>query len=192
MPLDDRVRNSLERASHIVEPDIRQDLASVRRKTRRLVLRQRIGYTLVAAALIVSAVFLAPKVLDVIRNQRQTPATEPVPAALAGTYEVDLSGSGPLTDERLAGPWTITINGDGSIIWTAPRGAGAREGLPRDTFHADGGTIVTNMFASSLCRGKGVGTYTWVVNDGTLSFVTVNDGCRSRRGVLTSAAWTPG
>ena len=96
MSLDKRVKDALERTSQIVDPDVRRDLSSVRRKTRRAVIRQRITVTLVAASLAALAVFLGPRVLDVIRSQRHVPANPPSVAAgpLPGSYRVDLTGAG--------------------------------------------------------------------------------------------------
>ena len=41
MSLDRRLRDGLQHSSSIVEPDVRRNLTTVRRKTRRAVLRQR-------------------------------------------------------------------------------------------------------------------------------------------------------
>jgi hypothetical protein len=77
MSLDKRVRDALERTSLSVDPDVPRDLSSVRRKTRRAMIRQRIALTSVVAALAALALFFGPKVLDVIRSQRQVPASPP-------------------------------------------------------------------------------------------------------------------
>jgi hypothetical protein len=189
MSLDARVRDALERSSLIVDPDVRRDLATVRRKTRRAVLRKRVGLTVLAACMIAAAVFLGPRVLNVIRSQRQRPASSPSPSVLAGSYQVDLSGAaGSLSTARLAGRWSITLEGDGSVVWHAP--SGSPEGFPRDTYQVSGTTIVTNLFANGLCRGSGVGSYSWSIAGGTLTFVAVSDGCDLRRAVLTSGSWT--
>ena len=49
MSLDKRVRDALERTSLSVDPDVPRDLSSVRRKTRRAMIRQRITIALVAS-----------------------------------------------------------------------------------------------------------------------------------------------
>jgi hypothetical protein len=188
MSLDARVRDALERSSLIVDPDVRRDLATVRRKTRRAIIRQRVGLTVLAACVIAAAVFLGPRVLDVIRSQRQRPASSPSPSVLAGSYRVDLSGAGgSLSAAGLEGRWSITLEGDGSVLWHAP--SGPPEGLPRDTYQVSGDSIVTNLFANDLCRGSGVGSYSWNLSGGTLTFVAVSDGCDVRRAVLTSGPW---
>ena len=97
MPLDDRVKSALERST-TVDPDVRRDLAAVRRRTSRLALRQRIGGGLLVVALIAGAIFFGPRIVDVIRSQRDTrPADRPtlVPTGtLVGSYRADLSGVG--------------------------------------------------------------------------------------------------
>jgi hypothetical protein len=192
MSLDKRVKDALERTSLIVDPDVRRDLSTVHRKTRRAVIRQRITVTLVAAALAVGAVFFGPRVLDVIRSQRQVPASSPSVAVgpLPGSYRVDLTGAGgSIASSRVDGAWSMTFNGDGSIVWNPPPGSGLIESLPRDTYQASGTTFSTNLFARSLCQGSGVGTYGWVRSGGTLTLDATSDDCAVRRAILTSIPW---
>jgi len=189
MSLDRRLRDALQRSSSVVDPDVGRNLAIVRRRTRRAVIRQRVTTTLLAAAMVAAAVVLGPRLLDIIRSQHETPPARPSPSALVGSYHADLTGAGgPLATARLAGPWTLTLNGDGSILWNAPPGSGVTEGLPRDTYQVTGTQLVTNLFRS-LCRGSGVGSYSWTRSGGTLTLVTVRDGCQLRRAILTSVPW---
>jgi hypothetical protein len=190
MSLDRRLRDALQRSSSVVDPDVGRNLATVRRRTRRLVIRQRVTGALLAAAMVVVVVVAGPWVLDVIGSQRQPSAARPSPSALTGTYQVDLTGAnGRLAARGLAGSWTLTLNGDGSILWNAPPGAGVTEGLPRDTYQVTGAQLVTNLFQTNLCRGSGVGSYSWTRSEGTLTLVAVSDGCELRRTILTSAPW---
>jgi hypothetical protein len=192
MSLDKRVKDALERTSLSVDPDVPRDLSSVRRKTRRAVIRQRMTVTLVAAALAAVAVFLGPRVLDVIRSQRQVPAGPPSVAAgpLPGLYRVDLTGAGgPIASSSVDGAWSMTFNGDGSIVWNPPPGSGLIESLPRDTYQVSGTTFSTNLFARSLCQGSGIGTYGWVRSGGTLTLDATSDDCAVRRAILTSTPW---
>lgn len=192
MSLDKRVKDALERTSLSVDPDVPGDLSSVRRNTRRAVIRQRIMVTLVAAALAAFAVFLGPRVLDVIRSQRQVPANPPSVSAgpLPGSYRVDLSGAaGSLASSRVDGAWSMTFSGDGSIVWNPPPGSGLIESLPRDTYQVSGTTFSTNLFARSLCQGFGTGTYGWVRFGGTLTLDATSDDCAVRRAILTSTPW---
>lgn len=190
MALDDRLKDSMQRSSLIVDPDVRHDLSEIRRKTRRAVIRQRIGNTLLVAALVATTVYLGPRVLEIIQSQRRVPADQILPAELVGTYRVDLSGGeAALVDAGLAGPWTISFNTDGSIVWNPPSGASIGEGFPRDTYQVAGSSIVMNLFVRSLCRGSGVGTYSWTLSGGALEFFVVSDPCDPRRAVLTFASW---
>ncbi len=176
MSLDRRLRDALQRSSSVVDPDVGRNLAIVRRRTRRAVIRQRVTTTLLAAAMVAAAVVLGPRLLDIIRSQHETPPARPSPSALVGSYNADLTGAGgPLATARLAGPWTLTLSG-------------VTEGLPRDTYQVTGTQLVTNLFRS-LCRGSGVGSYSWTRSGGTLTLVTVRDGCQLRRAILTSVPW---
>ncbi len=192
MSLDKRMKDALERTSLIVNPDVQRDLSSVHRKTRRAVIRQRITATLVAAALAALALFFGPRVLDVIRNQRHVPASPPPVAAgpLPGSYRVDLTGAGgSIASSRVDGAWSMTFDGDGSIVWNPPPGSGLIESLPRDTYQVSGATLSTNLFARSLCQGSGIGTYGWVRSGGTLTLDATSDDCAVRRAILTSTPW---
>jgi hypothetical protein len=93
-------------------------------------IRQRITIALVASALAALAVCIGPRVLDVIRSQRQVPANPPSVAAgpLPGSYGVDLTGAGgSIASSRVDGAWSVTFNGDGSIVWNPPPGSGLIE-----------------------------------------------------------------
>ena len=92
MSLDRRLRDALQRSSSVVDPDVGRN-ATVRRRTRRLVIRQRVTNALLAAAVVVVVVVAGPWVLDVIRSQRETPAARPPASALVGAYKVDLSAA---------------------------------------------------------------------------------------------------
>jgi hypothetical protein len=192
MSLDKRVRDALERTSLIVDPDVPRDLASVHRKARRAVIRQRTTMVLVAAGLVVLTLFFGPRVLEVIRDQRHVPASPPPVAAgpLPGSYRVDLTGTGgSIASSGVDGAWSMTFNGDGSIVWNPPPGSGLIESLPRDTYQASEATLTTNLFARSLCQGSGIGTYGWVRSGGTLMLDATSDDCAVRRAILTSIPW---
>jgi hypothetical protein len=190
MSLDRRLRDALQRSSAVVDPDVERNLATVRRRTRRLVIGQRVTGALLAIAVVAAVVIAGPRLLDVIGSQRKTPTATPSPSTLIGSYKVDLTGAdGRLAALGLAGPWTLTLNGDGSILWNAPPGAGVTEGLPRDTYQVTGTQLVTNLFQTSLCRGSGVGSYSWTRSGGMLTLVVVRDGCELRRAILTSSPW---
>ncbi len=192
MSLDKRVKDALERSSLIVDPDVRRDLSTVRQRTRRAVIRQRITVTLVAAALAALALFFGPRVLDVIRSQRHVPANPPSVSTgpLPGSYRADLTGAGgSVASSNVDGVWSMTFNGDGSIVWNPPPGSDLIESLPRDTYQVSETTFSTNLFARNLCQGSGVGTYGWVRSGGTLTLDATSDDCAVRRAILTSTPW---
>lgn len=194
MSLDARVKDALERSSLIVDPDVRRELATVRRKTRRAIVRQRIGFAMLAAAAIVAAVFLGPRVLDVIRSQRQQPATHPSssPQQIVGFYGTDLSTTdGPqIRASKLSGLWTMSVRGDGLLVLTPPVGAQGVSPLT-STYRVDGDRIVTTAFSRDLCSGIGSGVYRWQRSGALLSLTVDQDPCRIRVAILTAHAWVP-
>lgn len=118
------------------------------------------------------------------------PADQNHSEVFVGSYRADLSGAGAALEQAgLAGSWTIAFNTDGSIVWNPPPGSGISESLPRDTYQVSGDSIVTNLFARSLCRGTGVGSYSWILSGGALAFRVVSDPCDPRRAILSSTSW---
>jgi hypothetical protein len=194
MSLDARVRDAFERSSLIVDPDVRRELATVRRKTRRAVVRQRIGFTVLAAAAIVAAVFLGPRVLDVIRSQREQPATHPSssPQQVVGFYGADLrAADGPeIQASKLSGLWTMSVRGDGLLVLTPP--VGTRGVSPvASTYRVDGDRIVTTALSRDLCSGIGPGVYRWQHSGASLSLAVEQDSCGVRVTILTAHPWAP-
>jgi hypothetical protein len=93
MSLDSRVRVALERSSQLVDPDVRRDLAEVRRKHRGAEVRRSIVIAVLAASVLSAAVLLAPGALDLIRGQGRSPSqrsgvsVSPIaPYPLVGTW----------------------------------------------------------------------------------------------------------
>jgi hypothetical protein len=193
MSLDQRLRDGLQRAAAVVEPDVPRGLWVVRRRARRLMIGQRAAAAILAVAVVAASVFLVPRLLDLVRGQREHPAVKPHSSTLVGSYRADLSGaSAALARRGLAGTWLLTLRADGSMVWNPPPGSKVSEGLPRDTYQVAGTTIVTDLFAATLCRGQGVGAYSWSRSGGTLTFRAGRDRCVLRRAVLTSAPWRSG
>ena len=203
MSLDARIRAALERSSTDVAPDVRRELATVRRRGRRAVIMHRIVYPLVAAAVIAVLALLVPSVLDSVRSQHlhRQPGTGPSPpvSSPTGSFRVDLSGiGGSMAASGLDGLWVMTISENGSIEWTPPARVASgeahpgaiAEGLPRDTYTISGARFVTDLFRQDLCAGKGVGAYGWIRSGSTLAFTLVDDACAERAAILTSRPWT--
>ena len=192
MPLDARVRETFERSSAIVDPDVRRDLQVVRRKARRSILRQRITFVLVAAAVFVGAVFLGPRVLDVIRSQRQQPADQPsiAPQQIVGFYGVELTASdgSEIGSFDLAGRWTMLIQGDGLVRLSPPIGVAESSSLPT-SYTIAGSRFITTLFRADLCAGSGPGTYRWQRSGSALTFTVEHDDCSIRVSILTTRPW---
>jgi hypothetical protein len=193
MSLDTRVRDALERSSSIVDPDVRRDLATVRRKTRRSIARQRIVFALVAATMIAAAILLAPRVLDVIRTQRGQPADQPSPAsqAIPGFYGAELTATdGPeIRSANLMGQWTMVVQGDGLIVLSPPVGV-TRIGSNPTSYSVEGARIITTVLRSDLCSGSGPGIYWWQRSGTALTFTVQQDDCSVRVAILTARPWT--
>jgi hypothetical protein len=135
MSLDGRVKDALERFSQMVAPDVRRDLVTVRRKARRAVVVKRVGGALLAAALVIAAVSLGPRILEASRSQR--------PARPGGSA----ASLGPVATYPLVGTWTqeqscedfvraltrygLPRHAPGFLLWN-----GYREG-PRSAIAAD-------------------------------------------------------
>jgi hypothetical protein len=81
MPLDERLRDSLRRASSRVEPNLNENLQRVRLKTRRLVLRQRVGVATLAVAAAIALLFVGPRVVDFVLNFHPIRPARPEPSA---------------------------------------------------------------------------------------------------------------
>src|SRR5947207_3543906 len=80
MSLDRRIRDGLQHSSSIVEPDVRRNLTTVRRKTHRAVLRQRAGLILLSAALVVGAVFATPGIVNFVQSVQHPRPGGPSPS----------------------------------------------------------------------------------------------------------------
>jgi hypothetical protein len=195
MSLDARVRDALERSSSIVDPDVRRELATVRRKTRRAIVRQRIGFTMLAAAAIVAAVFLGPRVIDVIRSQRAKPATTPSPSPqrIVGSYGASISAAdgSKIRSLNLEGRWTLLVQGDGLLRLTPPAGVKGVANTP-SSYSIDGDRLVTAALSGDLCSAAGPGLYRWGSSGGEMSLTLEDDACRARVQILTAHPWVSG
>src|SRR5438034_228601 len=129
MSLDQRLRDGLQHSSSIVEPDVRRNLTTVRRKTRRVVLRQRAELVLLSVALVVGAVFAGPVIVNFVENVHlprpaapsPTLPSAPVPSAIVGTYTATLpSSSAVIRQNQMAGVWIMRLRPDGTVDFSAP------------------------------------------------------------------------
>ncbi len=192
MSLDRRLRDGLQRSSSVVDPDVPESLSIVRRKARRLVVRQRVGQV-TFAALAVAALFLAgPRILDVVRSLRPVRPASPGPAvstAIAGTYTTEVpAGSSVVRDNHLAGRWTMHLAPNGVVTVTAPPSfTGVLTGV---SYQVAGSQLRIDLFLQDICGGAPPGAYQWRRAGDSLTFTVVNDSCAARVAVLTSGTWT--
>jgi hypothetical protein len=93
MPLEERVKDALTMASRSVDPDVRRELTTVRRRARRSAILRRSANLAFAATLVAAAVVVIPRVIDADRGPRDT-------------LSADALGNSASGDEQLAGSWT--------------------------------------------------------------------------------------
>jgi len=202
MAFDDRLRRRLQRQADEAKADTQRSLQDVRRKRQASNNRGRLadGLALILIALVTLAV--APFVLNQLAAPPNPPTPPPTqipsvapasptsPVSIVGSYAADLSGAGePLASAGHAGRWQISFQSDGTLTWTGPGDLGTAFGNPVDTYQVFAGSLTTN-FLRNVCRGVGVGSYTWSRSGPTLTITVVEDGCAERRAILTTAAWT--
>lgn len=105
------------------------------------------------------------------------------PSQLVGTY----SRSVPRQESSqvdAVGPWTMTLDADGTVGLAAPSWWVALRGGPSGvSFTADGGRLRINAFASELCSGS-VGEYAVAVAPTALVLRPVVEPCGAREEVL--------
>jgi hypothetical protein len=72
MSIDDRVKEVLKHSSRIVDPDVRRDLVTVRRKVHRGMIVRRVGAIVLAAAITVGVVVIGPRIFDAVGDRGTT------------------------------------------------------------------------------------------------------------------------
>jgi hypothetical protein len=196
MSLEHRLRDSLRQSSSAVDPDVSESLRIVRRKTRRLVIRQRMGQVAFAVIAVGALVVVTPRVVDFIRSLPAQPAhpgptSSRMPALrdIVGTYTTDVqAGSQVVDDGGLAGRWTMRLEPNGVATMSAPPSfTGVLTGV---SFQVSGEQFRIDLFVQDLCSGDTPGAYRWTRSGGELTFTTLGDSCAARVAVLTSGSWT--
>lgn len=154
----------------------------IRRRHRRLA-----GAAVVLAVVAVPAVTVVT--LRAVNGDRPAAVAPADPTRLLGTFTTEVTPT-RTADRSLAGSWTLTLHGDGTIGVKPPsRYHGVVSG---SDFQAAGDTIRLNLFVQDLCSAAPVGRYRWIRDELGLHFTVLTDGCAARRLVLTSAVWRPG
>jgi hypothetical protein len=81
MSLDERLRGALQHSSSGVDPDLDENLLTVRRKTRRLAIRRRVSLVAFALAVVVGLVLAGPRVIGFLRSFPPAQPASPAPTA---------------------------------------------------------------------------------------------------------------
>ncbi len=200
MSLDRRLRSELERDAERIVPDVEKNLGAVHARARR---GSSIGApTLVlAAAVILAAVVLrvgaslpssggpTPNPSAAAASPSSGPATSPSYDAIAGTYLVTLdAANAAVAQNHLAGAWTMRLASDGEIFLSPPATFGAGTSpLTGLAFSLAADRFRNNIFYNDYCSS--IGTYTWSLQAGHLSFAPVDDTCPIRRALLSTVPW---
>ncbi len=192
MSFDDRLRAGFDEQAVAFEPEVERALDSVRSRGRAHRWR---GRSIVLAASVATAASLVgvtlmmngerPRDLQPLDDQTAVPAREPTGDAappLRGTLVADIA-----EPSWLAGTWTMSLQGNGTMEMSPPRGYGGNPtGL---VFTADASSFRTALFSGGACADDGTGVYGWVRREEQIVFDTVSDTCRARITFLTGSSW---
>ncbi len=127
MPLDQRMREGMDRLSEGVDPDVRERYGAARTRARRLRRRERVVGALAALGVVVVSFLVGPALWDAVRgggtSEPGMATTTPFPIP-PGSYETrithdDALSAGVESDqvEGFAGVYVFTFAADGSYIW---------------------------------------------------------------------------
>jgi hypothetical protein len=200
MSVDDRIRQGLQPF------DVRSDaidvaLERVTERGLRARLLRRTTIALVAAALVLAAVLVAPAVLRADRDVRPaapTPSTRLKPPIVTVAQPLEpfvgryRAGFGSRPAAGLSGVWRMLIPASGRIHVTGtldrrPFEAFIRARVDPSTASDPSPVLLFDLLDPHVCAGKGSGSYT-VGSDGQhLFFSLIHDACPARRALLTLA-----
>jgi hypothetical protein len=89
---------------------------------------------------------------------------------------------------RLAGTWTIALDGNGVAIVTRPRGyTGVVSGT---LFSATESTIRITLFSQDVCEDFPDGEYAWRRQADRLVLTAASEQCAARRSFFAANEWT--
>jgi hypothetical protein len=196
--LERRLRDDLNRDAEEVVPDVERNLGAVQARAHR---RSSVAgpMILVAAALIVVVIVyrfggtstgIGAPTPSVVSSPVVNPSGSPVIYdEIAGTYTVTLASSDAGVDaNHLAGKWTMRLLPDGEMLLSPPPtfvyGSLAPSGI---AFSTAADRFRTNLFYNDFCNS--VGTYTWVLQGGRLSFAPDVETCAARQTLLSTTTW---
>lgn len=191
MPLEQRLRDGVQRAAADLKPDLGGRLDATLRDGRRRGRRQQLRAGLAFATVMLAVVLIGPPLIDGLRRAPQVGAS-PSPtaaASLSGTYGTSLvSTDVAVISNRMPGDWTIQFGSAGILTVTAPAGfTGTRSGY---SFQVSGEQFRTDLFGTDVCSTLLPGTYRWSLSSDRLSFTVVDDSCSGRVALLTAGVWS--
>jgi hypothetical protein len=193
MSVDERLRSALRDQADAFGPQVEDALDRVRARGRFERWRGA-AVAVAASAAAVAAIAGAVVALDGPRQEDAPPVEQPTASAsgtatdgpqapLRGTITADVDQPG-----ALAGPWTLQLNGNGSIDASPPPEFGGEVSGP--VFTADGNSFRTSLFGDDLCAGDGSGIYSWLRVGDRIEFTALSDTCADRARFFTDSTWT--
>jgi hypothetical protein len=186
MSFEPRLRSRMQRLAEEIDPDVEARLERTLRSAhgRR---RIRAGGMLALETTLALAVLVGVVALSVHPNFNVGASPSPIP--LRGTWMTTVaSADRSITTNGMNGQWIIVFTEAGVLDVTPPASyLGPRNGYP---FQVSGDTLRTDLLSADVCSGLSPGSYRWVIEAGTLRFVTINDACAGRAALLTSSPWT--
>jgi hypothetical protein len=110
-------------------------------------------------------------------------------AAIAGTYVVMLDpANSAVAKDGVGGTWTMRLEADGEIFLSPPATFGAGTSpMTGVAFTLAADRFRSNIFYNDYCSS--IGTYTWSLQAGRLSFAPVDDTCAIRQTLLSTLPW---
>jgi hypothetical protein len=196
--LDRRLRSELERDAERIVPDVERNLGAVEARMRR---RSSLGAPtlLLATAVIVAALVVryglalppsgGPGESSSPASPSPSAVASPSYDAVAGTYVVTLdAANAAVAQNHLGGAWTMRLAADGEIFLSPPATFGSgTSSLSGLAFTLAGDRFRNNIFYNDYCTS--IGTYTWSLQAGRLSFTPVDDNCAIRSTLLSTIPW---
>ena len=191
MSVEERLRSALRDQAEAFVPPVETALDRVRARGGRW---RAVTIALAASAAAAVAVVGVWAVAE-MTGEDAIPTTVPTaPASPTGAAEDDgspLRGSiraDVAEPAALAGAWTLTLNGNGTMDVTPPPGfAGDVSGA---LFTADRTSFRSTLFGSDLCSGDGTGIYDWLRVGDRIEFHVLSDACDARSRYFADSSWS--
>ncbi len=195
MPLDDRLRDAIERDAATFQPDVEEHLRRVRARSKSP--QRMLRAPLAAAAVLILAV-LALRVMDVDPRAigpfigLQPPVSSPSPrAGIEGTFRARLDAEPSVGGPRsLVGEWVLTLGTDSTVALVPPATFDSEVRRFEGVFAVIGDEIVTTLFVADLSQACAAdGAYRWSLTGDRLLLDKIDDMCPERIAVLSGAPW---